>query len=545
MLQCRPPTLALFRPAEMLYNESDTKDNPSSGWQGARPWQKPGPCLGRNHLDDPGSREEAVMLVIISDLHFEEEESRNIAGQGGDPPIEVQRNVQLKAFSKILSRLASQAKRDGARRLDLVLAGDIFEFHRTGLWFHDPTKDVRPYISTTEVDADLEARLLTILGAINRENSPPWKVMQTFRLLADEGKYLDQDGHRRKFPVPVANVRLYYIPGNHDRMANATPAIRATIRDLLCLSPGDAPFPHALVFDAEKALIRHGHEYDHLNFSRDNRQDEVLDQDVLDGAYHGATFGDFVTVDIASRISHEYRLYHGDDHILADPLLRTVYERILEFDDLRPQHAIPNFLLYIPGYTPQLIWNQALKPVLQILLDKIHDDPFLESWLERWDKKWRPDLIDLAQVALGLHIWDWKVWDQLGSSLDRVQGLSEKLIESYKKSSGPQAMAVRERPIRDGNLRFVVGGHTHKPAVELIGMRDIGEQYYVDTGTWRQQLPASTDYLSFGRVKALTHVVLYGPDEDQGTPPEAGKQVSLDYWTGVTQRWSAPADHNG
>jgi UDP-2,3-diacylglucosamine pyrophosphatase LpxH len=479
------------------------------------------------------------MLVIISDLHFEEEESRNINSAGGYPPIEVQRNVQLKAFSKILGRLASQAKHDKAQRLDLVLAGDIFEFHRTGLWFDDESENVRPYVSTTEVDAELESKLLKILQAISREDSPPWKVMQTLRLLAHEGKYVDQEGNRRKFPVPVANVKLHYIPGNHDRMANATPTVRRTIRDLLGLPAGEAPFPHALIFDEEKTLIRHGHEYDHLNFSRDNREDEVLDQEVLDQAYHGATFGDFVTVDIASRISHEYRRYHGDDQILANSLLRTVYTRILEFDDLRPQHAIPNFLLYIPGYEPEEIWNRALKPVLQILLDKIHDDPFFKSWLERWDKKWRPDLIDVAQAALGLHIWDWKIWDQLGSSLDRVQDLSGKLIESYKKASGPQAMAVREKPIVEGKLRFVVGGHTHKPAVELLGLGEIGEQYYLDTGTWRQQLPASADYHSFGRVKALTHVVLYGPDEDLGTPPEAGKLVSLDYWTGVTQRWSA------
>jgi hypothetical protein len=483
------------------------------------------------------------MLIIISDLHFEEEDSRNIESQGGLPPIKVQRNVQLKAFSKILGRLAAQAKRDKAQRLDLVLAGDIFEFHRTGLWFKDNPENVRPYVSTKEVDGKLEAKLLQILQAINKHGSPPWEVMQTFRLLAHEGKYVDQDGKRRKFPVPVANVKLHYIPGNHDRMANATPTIRRTIRELLGLPPGDDPFPHALIFEEEKALIRHGHEYDHLNFSRDNRDDGVLEQSVLNQAYHGATFGDFVTVDIASRISHEYRLHHTDhkilDQSLHDGLLRTVYERILEFDDLRPQHAIPNFLLHIPGHTPEQIWNQALKPVLQILLNEIHDDPFFRSWLERWDKKWQPDLIDLAQVALGLHIWDWKIWDQLGSSLDRVQGLSEKLLESYKKASGPEAMAAREKPIVDGDLRFVVGGHTHKPAVELLAVRGIGEQYYLDTGTWRQQLPASADYLSFGRIKALTHIVLYGPDEDRGTPPEKGKLVSLDYWTGVTQRWSA------
>ena len=72
------------------------------------------------------------MLVIISDLHLEEESSRDI--KSDDPnvaPIEVTRNVNPRAFEKIFARWSQQAERAGAGKLDLVLAGDIFDLHRT------------------------------------------------------------------------------------------------------------------------------------------------------------------------------------------------------------------------------------------------------------------------------------------------------------------------------------------------------------------------------------------------------------------------------
>ena len=217
-----------------------------------------------------------------------------------------------------------------------------------------------------------------------------------------------------------------------------------------------------------------------------------------------------------------------------------MYERILEFDDLRPLHAIPNFLLYMPdsGYTPDQIWHQAIKPVAQALLEDVYRDPFLTSWIDKSDKKGWLDLSDIAQVALGLRVWDWPVWDWNLVSLDIVGRLSEKLIEMAQGGLGPELMAAREEAVLDGEVLFVVGGHTHSPAVKLIGVQPAGEQYYVDTGTWRQQLPAAPDFRRFGRVKSLTYVVVYGPEEDFGRPAQAGKIASLDYWSGVTQRWA-------
>ena len=67
------------------------------------------------------------MLVVLSDLHFVENESVRIQGLSGMP----ERNVNERPYHTFLKRLAAEAKRSGAKRIDLVLAGDIFEMLRT------------------------------------------------------------------------------------------------------------------------------------------------------------------------------------------------------------------------------------------------------------------------------------------------------------------------------------------------------------------------------------------------------------------------------
>ena len=106
------------------------------------------------------------MLVVVSDLHFEEEKSDVIPGKGGFPAASFSRNLPGKAYQSFIAHLASEAIRNKAERLDLVFAGDIFDLHRTSLWMDD---DVRPYVNTTEVDEDLERRVIKILKAIQNE----------------------------------------------------------------------------------------------------------------------------------------------------------------------------------------------------------------------------------------------------------------------------------------------------------------------------------------------------------------------------------------
>jgi len=49
--------------------------------------------------------------------------------------------------------------------------------------------------------------------------------------------------------------------------------------------------------------------------------------------------------------------------------------------------------------------------------------------------------------------------------------------------------------------------------VEVLSIKDGHEIYSINSGTWRTQIPASSDLLEFGRLRSLTKVLVFGPDE--------------------------------
>ena len=466
------------------------------------------------------------MLVVISDLHFEEETSDNIPGDDVNPAVTFSRNLPAKVFRSFIVHLANEARRNGTSHLDLVLAGDIFDLHRTSLWFQNNPANVRPYVNNQLIDQDLEKFALKILLSIQQEPEVN-KSLVAFRMLG-AGKYWNQG--EKSFPVPV---KLHYIPGNHDRLLNSTKLMRANVQEALGMPESNESFNHVLVFPGEGAIVRHGHEYDRYNFARDYSQADTIPLHIPSSEYDVSPFGDFATVDLASRIPQLFRQHHTDSKIRSDRVLRTIYLRLLEFDDLRPQRAILNFLLNTPEshVDSSIVWK-AIEPIIYALLEKVHDDPFLKESLEKMDKKWRLDAIDVIQTTLAL-----KSWRLAGIPLGLAQFISNTVLGNWRDEPGVETLASKEKVIQSGEYRFVVAGHTHRPNVALIASDEIGERYYIDTGTWRNRVPATPDYKAFGRLKSLSYAIIYGPGEDKGESAQTGKVSSIDFWSGVTQRW--------
>ncbi len=477
------------------------------------------------------------MLVVLSDLHFEEESSRHIVDDEKHPSLIFRRNLPATPYRLLIAQLAEEAKRNGAQRLDLVLAGDVFDLHRTALWFSNNPNNERPYASLNEMSSNLEQKTLDIINKIAAETHVS-EVLQFFRRLVS-GKYIDSTDQEKSFPVPV---ELHYVLGNHDRLANATPAIRQTIRQHLGLSEHGALFPNVMSFESEQALIRHGHEYDYTNFSVDHRDTQEFPIHLPSDQYQNPSLGDWVTIDVATRLPHLFRQYHGDETILADQTLRTLYLRLLEFDDLRPITAIFNYFLYAEGHNTNRhdAWN-AIEPVVIMLLEELHDDSYLLAWLEKLDKRWCLDLVDAIQAVLAAKPWR---WTNSHIPFDLAESISKMALAGTLERPGAQTFAVRESSIRNGQHRFLVAGHTHKPQVSLIANDQFGDRYYVDTGTWRNRVPATPDFRQFGQLKALSYVTIYGPNEDRGAlPADRTKIASFDFWMGTTQGWER--DHLG
>lgn len=470
------------------------------------------------------------MLAVISDLHFEEEKTDTIACPGRDPVV-FRRNIQGRAYTQFIAKLASEAKRNGADRLDIVLAGDIFDLHRTSMWFDPAASDVRPYASCNQVNGQLEEKVLRILDAIAAE-SEVYTALQAFQRLSKDQFYLadpDDPASGTSFP---AEVGVHYLPGNHDRLANATDRIRARVRELLGLPAQPGQFPHELRFQDPAVLIRHGHEYDRYNFSVDHRHlPPVLPGSFPAVEYDDPTLGDFITVEVALQLAVLFRQHYDD--ICSDPVRAQVYQRLLEFDDVRPQSAMVDFLLTMPerGVSPEQAWA-LLDPVVRELLEKIHDSEYLRGWLDKLDDAWHLDIMDAVKLVLAQ---EWLI-EHITLPLDLVRKTAA-LFGKVGSGDPPEVYAAREAAVRSGDVRFVVAGHTHNPAMKLISVAKNSDRYYLDTGTWRNRVLSTADHSAFGRLKAFTYAVIYSSREDRGDTLASPKLESLDYWSGFAQRW--------
>jgi UDP-2,3-diacylglucosamine pyrophosphatase LpxH len=465
------------------------------------------------------------MIVVISDLHFEEEARDALRGEDGEVALQHPRNIPADAYCRLIGALARAAERSKPPGMKLVLAGDIFELYQTAIWFEDGS-DVRPYTDSVQEGSALEAKLLTILDAIAQEE-PVRETLQLLRLLAG-GRYRDDvAGEEKDFPVPVT---IEYIPGNHDRPVNATPAMRQKVRKLLGMAGGADRFPNYLFVEDPHVLIRHGHEYDPYNFSEDYCQADSIPLHIPREHYDSPTLGDFITIEVVARLPVEFRKVHTTQGILGDRVKRAVYKRLLEFEDVRPQSELINFLLKMPkqDFSEEQVW-EVLEPVVQNILEDLHGHPFLHHWLDRWDKPWRPDRVDLVQFALKVQSL------RKGISLTEARLLTRMSDKVERTVIG---CVCREEAVRDGTVSSVVCGHTHSPAIELAAMHGTRECYLIDVGTWRHRIPAAHDDSGFGVIKSLTYLILYASGEDPGDGG-ARELESFDYWSGVSRRYHA------
>jgi hypothetical protein len=184
---------------------------------------------------------------------------------------------------------------------------------------------------------------------------------------------------------------------------------------------------------------------------------------------------------VVARLPVEFRRVHTPEGILADPVKRAVYKRLLEFEDVRPQSAMLSFLLKMPkqDFTEEDVWA-TLEPVVQNIIEAIHDDPFLHQWIDRWGKAWRPDRMDLVQFVLTVQSW------RSGISLTEARLLG---WLSDKADLSVVGRVCREAAVQEDKVRTVICGHTHRPTMELAAMHGSHECYFIDVGTGRHRIP--------------------------------------------------------
>lgn len=502
------------------------------------------------------------MIVVLSDMHFQDVRLEP-EGMRVDP------NVPAEALVRFFRGIARRIEDDllaGRKVKDVtfVLAGDIFELHRSDRWFspdpeHGNPENLRPYAVSQPLnlrdprDRALDAVIARIMGGIvHRDGRPvpqkPPEATDTLSSLTPQMEAIRdawKTPDRYKFPVPV---KFAYLPGNHDRLVNLSPTAARAVRELLGIKAtkemvGHWRFPHRLVDPKHGVAIRHGHEYDRSNCEFFlGRPRSVLTEDL----YDRATIGDLVTVDIACRLPHLFRATHAN---AQDPKHEDarLYRRIREIDDLRPLGAIVDWILYSAADEAGTavkkgkdVWREKLTPILSFVVMELAKNKFLTDWIARHNRK-GADRMDLLQSALTRPSFRALGRMTIGSAgvirmllknatADRDAGrLGPSALPDFDKTLKLELSLGTEVDPRDEKfLTFLVSGHTHNPGVEAMksGAGDGREIFSIDTGTWRRLIRRCQDGKTFATQRMATYAIFYADDEGPGH--------RFQVWTGVT-----------
>jgi len=447
------------------------------------------------------SIEGKTMLIVISDIHLEE------CTLGVHPALRVNRNLDAKAYQKFIRGIAKEAAVNHARSVDLVLAGDILELNHSNIWYEN---GVKPYINAKEITpgSEHEKKILRLLDLIGEEE----KVAASLAVIRDFSTYFSTDFH------------LHYLLGNHDRLVNATPATRAKARALLGLPGSDAPLPHTFTYmdhDKPLAFVRHGHEYDPMNFSANYRTASLIPANIPLQEYEAAPVDDFSAIELVYKLPYLFASHYGTQTILQNENLQHLYFRLVEFQDVRPQSALINFLLTMPGFTRRQVW-QYLEPIILKAVNDLRKDPYLNSPAMQGN---------ILRKIVRLNPWHKNIPYRL------VHRASNSITNRIGKNEQDLPAGREELLQKNGDsVRCVISGHTHQPQVALLDAQDGVERYYFNSGTWRNQVPVSPNQASFGRIKTFSNVVVYGADENH-SHTETRSTWSFDFSAGFSQKF--------
>ncbi len=474
------------------------------------------------------------MLVVISDLHFME-----------DPYLK-DRNPDSKALRLFFSQIARTGKEKDVKEILIVLNGDIFDHIRSEKWLEpdDEGLTYKPYqmvdVNNGDVlPAEVEQKAFEIHKAIESD-SRVRPSLELFRSIAHGEDDIFRDG-----PQP----RFLYIPGTSDRLANLSPGINRSIRELLNLPISDSsdsersvtPFPNSLLFAeglpdnyprAEEELgldpgsldyallVQHGHEYDWLS-SEYNLDDNILGRipEPTDShLYAISPISDFIAIDLVMRLARDFLEECGGDTAALIPRNQAIYRCLLDAQDVRPQLRVLQYLMWRLEGGP---WEQVRHLVRRILKDALKH-PRLKSWLHSHDRPWFPDRADKIRAALAAFR---RVGDAMPDSF--LAAMAQKISRRTIPDKAPVDL-IRKDPIwKCDEIHTLCHGHFHDPSNYNLAVIDGNPKTAVGTGTWRRTHQLCLDELSHMTVRSMNYAIFYRPEEQT---KDVGYRI--EFWRG-------------
>ncbi|MCA9958021.1 MAG: hypothetical protein KC443_03245 [Anaerolineales bacterium] len=502
------------------------------------------------------------MLIVLSDLHFVDE----TAGKHNLPPD---------AFEEVfLSDIVELAVRKRAKEITLLLLGDIPDLIRSAHWFDVPPADrpwgengladVRNWRTLTTANTTPTERLcLRILGqmpASGRKEDVPkdtilyrnWEILALFR-------NLEAEIHQRMAaiqPGTLPPVRVLYIPGNHDRLINLYPSLREEWRKMAGLTvdtttvtgnpQGQWWYRYDYQDEVSGVYGRHGHQFDLWNYGGGH------DTTSLE-AHLQVPIGDVIATEFAvGLVWQAQQMEHRIGHSLV--------ERLEDIDNVRPMGRLLEWLYYEIEQNKR--HRKAMDEITDAVVKNILNTPFVQHWrtpltnldeglratrglrglgdlVERLNTPGPDEFVRLA-TAVPLRWLFGKMLDftDTNTLLQFVLFFMGSQSGSDDDADPYLQGAFREHIWQNNpNYHFVLYGHTHKPGIWALDGANNREVLYINTGTWRERIQRTTGLdlaADFIKLKQMTYVVIYGPEENGGWRGgnKAKGTPSFDMWTG-------------
>jgi len=424
------------------------------------------------------------MLIFISDLHFVDE----TAGK---------HNIPTKAFEGVFEDLKKYSGKPS--EVKIIFLGDVFDINRTTYWLGVDESE-RPWGDMEKNSGKIEIHTNKIMDDILSINRDTFDI----------------------FKGSLANIfgvepERIYIPGNHDRICNLFPTLRAKVRENLGITVDSTPFPH-LYDDGEfgnkyGVLARHGHEYDIWNYEG---TDNFGDSD-----YAQIPIGDLITTEIAARLPYTVRKHVGNS--LPPEQIDHLKRNLEEIENVRPYTAMFDWLFYQVRENPHI--KKEIEEALDEIVKNFNKLQYLKRWYKRHDK-WNLftyDEADKLQTVIRMFKFIdlesaeglMKIYTQIFGSPDNLpmDNSDKTLIEK-----------AREFLTRKSEYRHCIMGHTHTALQVPIRVTSKGlDQVYLNTGTWRARHVKGLDG-GFVTLKNLTYTTVYSQEEN--------KFQQFESWTG-------------
>jgi UDP-2,3-diacylglucosamine pyrophosphatase LpxH len=431
------------------------------------------------------------MLVFISDLHF-------VDGSAGA------HNLFSRAFDYFFDDLVAIATKpsNDVKEIKIVLLGDIFDLLRTENWFGYPV-DERPWGTN---DQAIEVHALTLFDLIVDANQQTFQVIK--QRLADLKDQCRLD----------AEARMFYLPGNHDRLVNSYASLRKKVIDCLGFPPAwhnpADPFPHTYDDLAYGVFARHGHEYDKYNYEGGN---SYTLQD-----YQRVPIGDPITTELVAKLPYALAQHLERVPDLTPEEKQAIKRNFQEIENVRPLSSVIEWLLYQVGQSRTL--KEVIEDTVQEVITAFENLDFVKGWYARHDKwtDWR-DEADKIQAFLFL-LRNFKLY-RTETLWDLVMQAKDYFIKDDLLEAAPQEFLQL-----DPRIRYVVYGHTHDPLVSAVrstpGNPYPLEQVYLNTGTWRERFFKASQDDSYIPWKNMTYAIFYRAGERENPFPV------FETWTG-------------